>query len=237
MPTSLNISDNTVTEGLRAGSRITFTMAASSTALVQWYRGDTLVSSKSLIASEVFNLGEFRVDMMVRITCLTGTMTYTDAAEDTGLLVGRATKTNDDAAAGEIGEIKTATVLSTDTPIGLSSTTPKDVVTLSLTPGDWDVWGQVDRNWASTTASIVSTCISVTTDTMSTQPGGSGIGTDPIATDTATFGTTLTGIKSQRCGPVRVTLAATTTLHLVAKDTFGAGTVTAFGTITARRVR
>lgn len=236
MTTSLNISDNTVTEGLRAGSQITFTMAASSTALVQWYRGDTYVSEKSLIASEVFKLGEFRVDMMVRITCLTGTMTYTDAAEDTGLLVGRATKTNDDAAAGEIGEVKTTT-LATASSVSLTTATAKDVATLSLTPGDWNVWGQVDRNWSGTTATIVSTCISVTADTMSTQPGGSGIGTDPLATDTATFGTTLTGIKSQRCGPVRVSISAATTLHLVAKDTFSAGTVTAFGTITARRVR
>lgn len=236
MTTSLNISDNTVTEGLRAGSQITFTMAASSTALVQWYRGDAYVSEKSLIASEVFKLGEFRVDMMVRITCLAGTMTYTDAEEDTGLLVGRATKTNDDAAAGEIGEVKTTTV-ATASSVSLTTATAKSVMTLALTPGDWDVWGQVDRNWSGTTATIVSTCISVTADTMSTQPGGSGIGTDPLATDTATFGTTLTGIKSQRCGPVRVSISAATTLQLVVKDTFSAGTVTAFGTITARRVR
>lgn len=211
-------------------------MDASSTALVQWYQGDTLVSQKALIASEVFKLGEFRVDMMVKISLLTGSLTYTDAAEDTSLIVGRATKTNDDAAAGEIGEVKTATV-ATASSVSLSSGTAKDVTTLDLTPGDWDVWGQVDRNWSGTTATIVSTGISLTADTMPTQPGGSGIGTDPLQTDTATFGTTLTGIKSQRCGPVRVSISVATTLHLVAKDTFSAGTVTAFGTITARRVR
>ena len=235
MPTTIN-DTKTVTESLRAGSRMTITMDASSTALVQWYRGDTYISEKALIASEAFKLGEFRVDMMVKISCLTGSLTYTDAAEDTGLITGRATNTNDDAAAGEIGEVKTTTV-ATASSVSITTATAKDVATLSLTPGDWDVWGQVDRNWSGTTATIVSTCISAAADTMSTQPGGSGIGTDPLATDTATFGTTLTGIKSQRCGPVRVSISADTTLHLVAKDTFSAGTVTAFGTITARRVR
>lgn len=234
--TTTIIDPKPVTELLRAGSRMTITMAASSTAIVEWYQGDALVSQKSLIASEVFKLGEFRVDMMVKISLLTGSLSYTDAAEETGLIVGRATKTNDDAADGEIGEVKTATVV-TASAVSLSSGTAADVATLELTAGDWEVWGQVDRNWSGTTATIVSTCISDTADTMSTQPGGSGIGTDPLATDTATFGTTLTGIKSQRCGPVRVTLSETTTLHLVAKDTFSAGTVTAFGTITARRVR
>lgn len=236
MAITVKTSDNTVVVLLRALQRMTVTMDASSTALVQWFRGYTYVDQKTLAASEVFNLGEFRADKTVKITCLTGTLTYTDPANDLGLVVGRSTKTNDDAAAGEIGEVKTTTV-ATASSVSLTTATAKDVATLDLTPGDWDVWGQVDRNWSGATATIVSTCISVMANTVSTQPGGSGIGTDPIATDTATFGTTLTGIKSQRCGPVRVSISAATTLHLVAKDTFSAGTVTAFGTITARRVR
>jgi hypothetical protein len=44
-------------------------------------------------------------------------------------------------------------------------------------------------------------------------------------------------VLSTAVGPVRVSLSATTTIFLVASDTFTVSTMSAYGTIRARRVR
>lgn len=151
-----------------------------------------------------------------------------------GQLLG--TQTNDSAAAGNVGEFLTTTVAS-GAAVAETTATPVDVCTLSLTAGDWDVSAVVDRTLTGTTATIYGAGISLTLNTLPTQPGGSGLGTDALVTQAATFGTTVTGVGSTVIPPVRVSLAATTTLHLVAGDTFSAGSVAVFGTIRARRVR
>jgi hypothetical protein len=71
---------------------------------------------------------------------------------------------------------------------------------------------------------------------MSAQTGGSGIGTDPLVRIPLILSTATTDY-GQTLPPVRVSLAATTTIYLVCEATFAAGSVSAFGTIRARRMR
>lgn len=233
---SINTSNNTVTVLLKAGKRMTVTTDATSTALAQWFIGDSYVSEKKFTSQESAKLGEFRVDMLIKITCLTGSLTYTNPTEDTAAIVGRATKTNDEAEAGEIGELIYSTVPIVSA-VSLINGIAKDVTTITLTPGDWDVSGQVNRIWTGTTCQIMSTGLGVVADTLLTQAGGSGVGPDCLIQQNQTFGTAITGTQGQRIGPVKVSVAVDTVIHLVAKDTASAGSVSAYGTLRARRVR
>jgi len=146
------------------------------------------------------------------------------------------TTTNDNAAAGIIGEVKTSTVAIGDA-VAETTATPVDVTTLALTPGDWEVSGVINRVLTGTTATAYGAAISPTADTFPAQAGGSGVSADSSVTQNATFGTTVTGNYVTIVGPVRVSLAANATIHLVAGDVFSAGTVGVFGTLRARRAR
>lgn len=155
--------------------------------------------------------------------------------EVTGILQGGGTTTNGNAKTGYIGEFLTSTV-AVGSAVSLTTATAADVTTLALTAGDWDISATIDHALAAASTTVISSGISLTSNTMPTQPGGSGLGTDPLSVQSVVL-TTNTGTYSQDIQPVRLSIAATTTVHLVAKDTFSAGAVTAYGTIRARRVR
>jgi len=145
------------------------------------------------------------------------------------------TTSNDNAVNGTVGEFQTSTV-PLGSAVSLVTATAKNVVTLSLTAGDWDLRSQVDFSLSSATTSLFQAGASLTTNTLPGQAGGSGLGTDalhslPLILTTSTTTTTLGSV------PVRLSISATTTLYLVALATFSAGSVTAYGTISARRVR
>lgn len=146
------------------------------------------------------------------------------------------TATNDNAAVGVIGEIVTATVAS-GSAVSLTTATAADITSISLTAGDWDVSGQIVHNAGATTnVTLLNAAISLTSATLPTQAGGSGLGTDPLSIfrqAAAVPGGALT----TSVGPVRLSIAATTTVYLVVSDTFTVSTMTGYGTIRARRVR
>ena len=219
MATTLRVSDPTYTDTLTAGNQLTIVTAASSTALVERYDGDAFVESSTMGASTTLVVGEFHKDYQFRITALTGTLIY---AETTS--------------ASQIGEFKSSTV-AVGSPVSETTATPVDVTSLSLTAGDWEVSGQIDRVLTGTTATIYGGGLGVTTATLLTQAGGSGVGTDCLTTQSATFGTTVTGNYATKIGPVRVQLSATTTIYMIAADTFSAGSVGVYGTLRARRIR
>lgn len=64
------------------GMKCTIIMAASSTALVQRIREEAILETVSVIASETRIFGEYLTDMILRISCLTGSLTY-DVAQRT----------------------------------------------------------------------------------------------------------------------------------------------------------
>jgi hypothetical protein len=137
------------------------------------------------------------------------------------------TTTNDSATAGDIGEYVESTV-ATGSAVALATATEEDVTSISLTAGDWDVSGNIV--YKPTGATITET-ISGTNTTSDTLPS-------PHYRHYGNPNTTTTSINLTAALPSRrVSLASTTTVYLVARSTFSAGTVAAFGYISARRAR
>lgn len=144
------------------------------------------------------------------------------------------TNTNDNASAGNVGEY-----ISSDLPFGssktLTSTTALDLTSISLTAGDWDVWGSVAFDSASgtTTATLLRGWISSvsTTQPAALENGG--------ALASAQYPATL-AISSDVVIPIgmaRFSLSTTTTLYLTARAFFSTAALTSYGFIGARRVR
>jgi len=136
----------------------------------------------------------------------------------------------------EVGEFLT-TYVPFASAVSITTNTAKDVLTLDLTAGEWDLSAVVERNLTGVTATRYAASISLTADTVAPAGGGSGLGTTGTVTQFATFGTTVTGSFATVIPPTRLVIAAATTIHLVVIDLFSAGTLTAFGTIRARRIK
>jgi hypothetical protein len=139
------------------------------------------------------------------------------------------TATNDNANVGNVGEFVTANVAQ-GSPVSISSASAKTVVPMSLSAGDWDVWGMIGIvPAAGTTVSLIEAGISKTTNTL------------PAATDPSYLAFDLTfttaAVQQMPVGQTRISLAVTTTVFLVIDCTFAVSTNTAFGTLAARRRR
>ena len=146
------------------------------------------------------------------------------------------TTTNNNAAAGQVGESTSSTVAA-GAAVALTTGVAANVTSLVLTPGDWNVNGSVDHAIGATTSiTQLNASISLTSTTLSPQAGGSGLGSD--ATATFSFAAMVPAANIVQNIPfVRLSIAVTTTIYLVAQDAFTLSTVSAFGTIRARRSR
>ena len=139
------------------------------------------------------------------------------------------TTTNDNAAAGSVGEVIEATA----GPTSITTATAKTIASITLTAGDWDVWGNMIFTPAATTSiTQYGTSISATTNTFDgSNSGGAGA---LVVTPAVVPGTQ---ILIQNGGKKRVSIAAGATYYLVALGVFTVSTMTASGYIAARRVR
>jgi hypothetical protein len=135
--------------------------------------------------------------------------------------------TNDSASAGYVGEYKSSVVPS-GSAVSLTNNVNANITTLSLTAGDWDVWGTADFSISSGAASLGG-WINTTSATQPASPNGASIVQTTSSSFTATNGFTV--------GITRISIASTTTVYLSANASFVAGTVVAFGFLGARRVR
>ena len=162
-------------------------------------------------------------------TEVTGTLT---PGQTTGIV---GTTTNNNAQAGSVGEVISSSVAVgsavslTDAVSGTSGTT---ITSISLTAGDWDVFGSVGVNMAATTnfTSIAGGINTVNNELNSafeeeTRFRYGAAGLVPGSVISFTFPTT------------RVSIASTTTYYLIGYASFSISTATAFGRITARRRR
>jgi hypothetical protein len=114
----------------------------------------------------------------------------------------------------------------------LTTATPINVTSKSFTAGTYLMWGIVDFALTAATTTEFRMGLSVVSATLPTQAGGAGIGSDALAI-LPLVTTTLTDTLTDQAGPTIVTLGSTTTVFLVAQATFSAGTMTAYGTLTA----
>jgi hypothetical protein len=132
------------------------------------------------------------------------------------------------AAAGNLGEVVSTSVT---TGVSLSSGVVANVGSLALTPGDWDVNGQVVINSAANNPTRIAAGISNTTAALPTATqlaAGTGAAND----------LTMNLVKATFClptGTCRFNVSAATTVYLVALATVAGATATGF--IYARRCR
>lgn len=170
------------------------------------------LASPPAIGGTAANSGKF--------TTLQATSTITPSS--TAGIVG--TTTNDNANAGSVGEF----VSNSSSGVSLTSGTPSNITSISLTAGDWDVSGA---------AQLIGSGV--------TSAGFMGAG---ISTTSATFGSvgSLNVLQFTMSSPTanhlptpifRVSIASTTTVFLVGQAAWSGGTFTANGFIRARRVR
>lgn len=149
------------------------------------------------------------------------------ALTTTGATALKGSATNDSAAAGNVGELLSGTVLSASA-VSLTSLVTANAASVSLTAGDWDVDGFV--GFSLTSASLSSAVAGVGTTSATLGSEGSYVKqplTTTLLTDNVHFVTPTQ----------RISLSATTTVYLHARAQFSAGSVGAYGVIRARRVR
>lgn len=156
------------------------------------------------------------------ITSLSGVTAMTRAA---GVAI-TGTNTNDNAPAGVIGEF-----IESDIPNGsavaLVTSVSKTVTSIPLTAGDWDVSATIASTVMNTTTEFTGT-VSLTTNTLSS--------TKQARIRVGTAGN-LIGVFSGAIQTQRISLAAPASVYLVAQAVFASGSNSAYGTISARRVR
>jgi hypothetical protein len=144
------------------------------------------------------------------------------------------TATNDNAVAGYVGEY-VETVVAIGSAVALTTATPKDIATISLTAGDWDVeFIPQFTGGATTTLTYALASISQTLNTLD-QTNGRYV-SQPYSGSTA-FNNVPSAALGMGAITVRMSLAATTTIHAVAQASFGVSTCSGYGVLRARRVR
>lgn len=159
---------------------------------------------------------------------VSATQTLTNKTLTNPNIVG--TATNDDAAVGSVGEYKT-TVIPSGSAVSLTNNVANNVASLSLTAGDWDVWGFAQGTHGGTT-NLTNFSIWVSA-TSATPPTG---GDDPVQRYSYPAGST--SIYPSLCVcPKRIKLASTTTVYLSCWPNFTVSTLSAWGFIAARRAR
>ncbi len=140
------------------------------------------------------------------------------------------TATNDNAAAGKIGEYVVSNIV-VASGVALTTATPLNVTSISLTAGDWDARGTVAFSPAAGTLIVdMKGGINTVTNTLPTLSGTAPLVDIPLS-PSAGIGATIP------VGVGRLSLGATTTVYLVAQSTFTVSTCKAYGFISARRVR
>lgn len=160
------------------------------------------------------------------VTPTLGAATATSLAfsPTTGGIIG--TTTNNNANAGMVGEFVSAT----SGAIGLTTATATNITSISLTAGDWDIdAGIIFSGTGTTTITELWSSINTVTATNVFLPG------QCVRWRTTTsFTDPLLGFP---VGTLRASLSGTTTYYLNAQAVIGASTLTATGTIRARRIR
>ncbi len=141
------------------------------------------------------------------------------------------TNTNDNAAAGEIGEFVSSNVAS-GSAVSLTTATAANVTSVSLTAGDWDCFGNVGfAPNASTSTTAYAGWISTTSATLPTVPNSGAEASYSLPWSSTTFNALFP------VGVIRLSLSGTTTVFLSAYAAFTVSTNGAYGFIGCRRVR
>jgi len=148
------------------------------------------------------------------------------AANYTSSILG--TYTSGDAYPGDIGQY-TESVIEPASAVSLVTDTNKNITSISLTAGDWDVQGNV--GFIPDTTTNIAALKGAVSNVSAT------FGSDAWAWQTSPAPVPSTINQLSTTPMVRYSLASTTTIYLVAKANFTVSTMTGYGSIRARRVR
>lgn len=183
-------------------------------------------TSGSLLTTAEAGAEEFLTDAFYG-TITTGAVRrrFTQSIDNTLGTLG--TSTNDNASAGNVGQSVIA-LLAVGSATTFTTTTAVNVLTISLTAGDWDV--EANLNFNETTSTVTSRKASISIVSATQSSDGSECYNGVQSTVTSEINTITLPNK-------RISIAGTTTVYLVGTAVFSAGTCTGFGTLTARRVR
>lgn len=129
------------------------------------------------------------------------------------------------AAGGSVGEFPAANTAGTS----MTSTTATNCTAVSLTAGDWDVWGTV--SFVPAAGTTVSNLLVGINTTSATLPASAQFEQQIQASFTTSAGQTLA------TPVVRVNISSSATAYLIGYASFGVSTMTCSGWIQARRVR
>lgn len=156
------------------------------------------------------------------------------AASQAGVLTASSqitgTTTNDNAVSGRIGEFVTSTIPS-GSAVSLTTTVAADITSISLTAGDWDVRGQFANVVQGST--VTANIIAWINTASATDPGPPNNGAYLLDNNAVSVGSA----RNAQVGIIRVSTATTVTVYLSTKCSFSGGTMVAYGSISARRVR
>ena len=220
---------NTAGQPVVAGTTITATaFNAATTDIATALTQSICVDGQSVVTGNI-PMATHKLTGVGAATAANDALTFAGAGNFAGMV---GTTTNDSATALRVGEIVTSTVTAAS-PVTLTTSTPANVTSISLTAGDWDVSatsGFIGDSATSVNYSLG--CISATSATVDSTVG--------YRAAQVTAGDTIYTYLSQisfTIGPLRISLAGTTTYYLVAQASFGVGANYAFGNLRARRVR
>lgn len=135
------------------------------------------------------------------------------------------TTTNDNASSGYVGEFISSNIQFASA-VSFSSTVIRDVTSISLTAGDWDVWGNIYFTYSVGTT----ICAAWVSATSASVPDASLLNAiTPTTPNFTSFGFSVPLL--------RFSLSGTTTIYLSAGPGTFSGTCTGCGGIYARRIR
>jgi hypothetical protein len=213
-----------VTLGNATGDDVTVTGSLASTINIKTTNTYNIGSGTLGLAGIYFGQSGGANTARVVASVVASDLTITLPARTGTLAINAGTTTNDSASAGDKGEVITSTVAAAS-PVGLTSTTVANVTSISLTAGDWDVFGMIGfiRGSGTCTGYIGG----ITTSS-------AGVPDESSAAEQT--GISMTGNIREAVPVTRVSIASTTTYYLVAQAFFS-GAYSGFGRVTARRIR
>lgn len=230
---AINGSDTNVDFSLRSkGTGTLKLLSANTTNPVSWVSGTALQHTTNWLISNTSSTRNVTLPDASGTLLMTGQAISTVpsiAFSSTSGVIG--TTTNDNAAAGSVGEFVSSTVLA-GSAVAATSGNPVNITSISLTAGDWDVTGVVDfLPAAGTIPSQLITWISTTSATLPTRPNEGAL------SQLASSGLAASTTQALVTGQIRLSLSATTTVYLSATAVFSVSTLGVYGFIGARRRR
>jgi len=159
---------------------------------------------------------------------LTGANVTATTLNTTGNTTIFGTATNNSATAGYVGEYVESVVVA-GSPVAMATGVGVNVTSISLTAGDWDV--SAIAKGATSGSAVISWVRASISSTSATYNDLASFSNESSQTS-VNIGAPSFGIP-----PVRFSLASTTTIYLTLQCAYTPGTVGAYGTLRARRVR